>query len=117
MVDTFRGNLEMETCSFMFCFLSASQLPHLCNVEMRHDPQPPFTLQYGMNRRVQITVIYLLTDIIWTNNALIRSNEYYSFPGGSDGKESTCNAGAWVRSLGWKDPLEKGMATHSSILV
>ena len=22
-----------------------------------------------------------------------------------------------VRSLGWKDPLEKGMATHSSILV
>ena len=22
----------------------------------------------------------------------------------------------WVRSLGWKDSLEKGMATHSSIL-
>ena len=22
----------------------------------------------------------------------------------------------WVPSLGWKDPLEKGMATHSSIL-
>ena len=22
----------------------------------------------------------------------------------------------WVRSLGWKDPLEKGTATHSSIL-
>ena len=22
----------------------------------------------------------------------------------------------WVRSLGWDDPLEKGMATHSSIL-
>ena len=21
----------------------------------------------------------------------------------------------WVRSLGWEDPLEKGMATHSSI--
>ena len=26
--------------------------------------------------------------------------------------ESTCNAG----SLGWEDPLEKGKATHSSIL-
>ena len=78
------------------------------------------------------------------------------FPGGSAGKESTCNAGhpssiprsgrlagegigyslqyswaslvaqlvknpparweTWVRSLVWKDPLEKGMATHSSIL-
>ena len=22
----------------------------------------------------------------------------------------------WVQSLGWKDPLEKGMAAHSSIL-
>ena len=22
----------------------------------------------------------------------------------------------WVRSLGWEDPLEQGMATHSSIL-
>ena len=22
----------------------------------------------------------------------------------------------WVRSLGWKDPLEKGMATHFSLL-
>ena len=34
------------------------------------------------------------------------------FPGGSDGKDSTCNAG----DLGWKDPLEKGRATHSCIL-
>ena len=23
----------------------------------------------------------------------------------------------WVRSLGWGDPLEKGMTTHSNILV
>ena len=23
----------------------------------------------------------------------------------------------WVRSLSWEDPLEEGMATHSSILV
>ena len=34
------------------------------------------------------------------------------FSGDSGGKESTCNAG----HLGWEDPLEKGMATHSSIL-
>ena len=37
------------------------------------------------------------------------------FPGGSDGKESTCNARDLVQSLGQKDPLEE-MATHSSIL-
>ena len=67
----------------------------------------------------------------------------WGFPGGSDGKESAYNARdqglipgfgrspgegnqlvknppamreTWVRSLGWNDPLEKGMATHSSIL-
>ena len=79
-----------------------------------------------------------------------------SFPGGSAGKESACNAGdlgsiiglgqspgegngyplqyswaslvaqlvknlplmweTWVRSLVWEDTLEKGRATHSSIL-
>ena len=34
----------------------------------------------------------------------------------SDGKESACDARDPVQSLGWEDPLEKGMATHSSIL-
>ena len=29
------------------------------------------------------------------------------FPGGSDGKESACNAGDLVQSLGREDPLEK----------
>ena len=34
------------------------------------------------------------------------------YAGGSEGKEYTCEAGA----LGWEGPLEKGMATHLSIL-
>ena len=34
------------------------------------------------------------------------------FPGGSDDKESTCNAG----NLGWKHTLEMGMTIHYSIL-
>ena len=33
-----------------------------------------------------------------------------------EGKESACNVGDWVLSLGWEDPLEKGKATYSSIL-
>ena len=45
------------------------------------------------------------------------SREYTSlFPGGSNSKESVCKAGDLVRSLGWEDPLEKRMATYSSIL-
>ena len=38
------------------------------------------------------------------------------FPGDSDGKESTCNAGDPGSILGWEDPLQKGMASHTSIL-
>ena len=46
----------------------------------------------------------------------IRCSTLLCFSGGSDGKESACNAGDPVPSQGRKDPLEKGMATHSSIL-
>ena len=34
----------------------------------------------------------------------------------SDSKESACNAGDLGSIPGWESPLEKGMATHSSIL-
>ena len=37
-------------------------------------------------------------------------------PGGSDGKESACNTRDLNSTPGLEDPLEKGMATHSSIL-
>ena len=37
------------------------------------------------------------------------------FPGGSDGKNLPAVQETGVRSLGQEDPLEKGMATHSSI--
>ena len=37
---------------------------------------------------------------------------FLGFPGGSDSKESASNVG----NLGWEDPLEEGMATHSNIL-
>ena len=40
----------------------------------------------------------------------------FGFPGGSDSKESVCNVGDLGSVPGLKDPLEKGMATHSSIL-
>ena len=38
----------------------------------------------------------------------------FSFKQSYDGKESACNAGHWGLTLGWEDPLEKEMATHSS---
>jgi len=38
------------------------------------------------------------------------------FPGDSEGKESACSAGDLGLILGQEDSLEKGMATHSTIL-
>ena len=41
------------------------------------------------------------------------------FPGGTSDKEPVCKCRrheTWVQSLGWEDPLEEDMATHSSNL-
>ena len=41
------------------------------------------------------------------------------FPGGSAVKNLSAMQEmqeTWVQSLGWKDPLEEGMVTHSGIL-
>ena len=54
-----------------------------------------------------------LTPALVTVFLLIWAGISLGFPGGSGCKESACSA---VRSLGQEDPLEKGMATHSSIL-
>ena len=40
----------------------------------------------------------------------------YGFTGGSNAKESACNAGDLDSTLGQEDPLEMGMATSSNIL-
>ena len=40
----------------------------------------------------------------------------WSFPGGSEGKSSPAMQETQFQSLDQKDPLEKGMATHTSIL-
>ena len=44
------------------------------------------------------------------------SSNKWGFPGGSDSKESACNAGDLGLIPGQEDPLEKGMATHFSFL-
>ena len=38
------------------------------------------------------------------------------FPGGSVVKNLPAKQETWVQSLSWEDPVEKEIATHSSIL-
>ena len=40
----------------------------------------------------------------------------WGFPAGSVVKNLPAMQETWIPSLGWEDPLEEGMATHSSIL-
>ena len=54
--------------------------------------------------------------IMLQNYFCLHPNPYLGFPDGSNGKNLPAVQEAWVWSLGWEDPLEKGMATNSSIL-
>ena len=55
----------------------------------------------------------LLTTHLADSSSSLRRNLFHlDFPGGSDSEELARNAG----DLGWKDPLEKEMATQFSIL-
>ena len=45
----------------------------------------------------------------------LKSYVVQGFPGGSEGKLPAMPE-TWVQSLGWEDPLEKEMATHSRTL-
>ena len=54
-------------------------------------------------------IMYLLFNML--------SRFVIGFPRGSVGKKNPpAMWKTWVQSLGWEDPLEKGKATHSSIL-
>ena len=46
----------------------------------------------------------------------LKSYVSMGFPGGSGRKKPACHAGDPHFIPGWEDPLEKGMATHSSVL-
>ena len=69
----------------------------------------------------------LLNTIIYSSRYQLSWNEFIvvslllckvvlGFPSCSNGEESACNAGDPGSVLGQEDPLEKGMATHSSTL-
>ena len=54
--------------------------------------------------------------VLLSSGSLSQSSLYLGFPGGSTVKNPPAVQETWVWSLGQGDPLEKGMATHSSIL-
>ena len=52
----------------------------------------------------------------WIYHAYVFVYDNVGLPSGSEVKYLPTMQETWVRSLGWEDPLEKGMANHASIL-
>ena len=68
-------------------------------------------------KRLSSSILYVSKGIYLF--AVNRAHIYRLIVVTQAGKESACNGAmgeTWVQSLGWEDLLEKGMATHSSIL-
>ena len=49
-------------------------------------------------------------------NSFETGNPVSGFPGGLVVKSLPAMQETWAQSLGWEDPMEEDMATHSSIL-
>ena len=63
--------------------------------------------------------VYACAHVYMTDVVCMYTNMYAcvnSFPGGSEVKNLVAMQETWVQSLGQEDPLEKRMATYSSIL-
>ena len=74
--------------------------------------QPPPKLFSSLNLLNQPLVCPRTQDQL----TLVFELSSYSFPGSSMVENLPTMWETWVRFLGQEDPLEKGMATHSSIL-
>ena len=70
----------------------------------------PLLLSYVTN------FYHTVREFSWDNLAMINLLLGRSRCDSPNGKESTAMQETWVWSLGWEDPLEKGTATHSTIL-
>ena len=70
--------------------------------------------------RVLHTYIFSSLGYIYLGVELLGHMLTQGFPGGASGNEPICQCrrrkDAPVQSLGWEDPLEEGMATHSTVL-
>ena len=69
----------------------------------------------GDSNNVSLNCMDPLTYRCLKINTTILSNLYQGFPLAQTVKNLPAMQETWIRSLDWEDPLEEGMATHSSI--
>ena len=86
----------------------ATKYRHRTWTKVRQMRKPGLRVKEAFVFRVGVLTCFTLVPALLHNKLL---QTFGGFPCGSDGKESACNAGDQVWSLGWKDPLKKGMIT------
>ena len=78
--------------------------------------------EYPLEKEMATHSSILAWETPWTEepgrlwSVILQKSQLSDFPGSSVIKNSPANQEAWVQSRGQKDPLEKEMAIHSSIL-
>ena len=103
----------VEYGKFGLCFLLSLHCSHLiwswdCHI-VSTEPQPQSSYKPPLLPRHSV--------FHWIKTfKIIAYPTYPGFPGSSVSKEPACHCRRQVQSLGWEDPLEKEMATHSNIL-
>ena len=65
---------------------------------------------------VKIKPTMMLLTGIFVHSFIHVANQQMGFPDSSVVKNPPVKQETWIQSLGWEDPLEKEMATHTSIL-
>ena len=121
MASTPYPNLTSPPC--LHCLLNlllkwhspSSRVRPVCHLCWRS--QPPCLLRsHAFSFIPYFSSTHLSLPVHLFHAHLAPSHLKLGFPGGSDGKESACNMGNTGLILEKEDPLEKEIATHSSIL-
>ena len=94
---SFKPTFSLSTFTFIKRLFSCKLIVHTC-------------LGSFLDYKILFHWSVLSFFLFWSSSTIL------GFSGSSAGKEYACNAGDPVQSLGWEDPLKKGMATHSSFL-
>ena len=119
--------LQLKICFLAFssfqslsAFLSLHPLPYRSPISPSIVLCPTRTLRFVppsyKNLCYYIKSTWIIQARLLSSTYLIQNSLSRDFPGGSDSKESPCNAGDLGSILGQEEPLEEGMETHSSIL-
>ena len=94
--------------------LSACQ-PHYFHQSPQGSPEAPLLRTTELREQSLWNTAEKL-GLLSTSDLYSQTSQSMAFPGGSAGKETTHYAGDLGSIPGWEDPLEKGTATHSSIM-